>query len=111
MTSDIHHTARTAGKAEPPMKRMLRGPLYGSLREVCSYRDTHSGPSRAERGKRRWQPAKRLRAVSSGGALWLGLMLASVAVLSQRAPVVDAATAPTFTLPAAAELTAFVGDT
>jgi methyl acetate hydrolase len=61
MTSDIHNTARTAGKAEVPMKRLL-----------------------------------------------LGLMLVSVAVPFQRAPVVDAATS--FGQPAATELSGFVRD-
>ena len=46
----------------PPSRHRLQvfGPLCGSLREFCTHCDPHSGPSRAERRKRNWQPAEGL---------------------------------------------------
>jgi dolichyl-phosphate-mannose-protein mannosyltransferase len=45
------------------------GPLCGSLREVCARRGSHSGPGRAERAKRYWQPAKGVAGISRAALL------------------------------------------
>jgi hypothetical protein len=50
---------------------MTRDRYAGSLREFRTRCNSHSGPGRAERAKRYWQPAKGLRGNIRGGAPWL----------------------------------------
>ena len=59
-----HRRSRIFGRLDCPaaLRALARsGPLCGSLREFCTDSDPHSGPSRAKRDKRYWQPAKGLR--------------------------------------------------
>ena len=59
------------------------GPLCAPLREFCTRCAPHSGPSRAERGKRYWRPAKGLRGNIKGLSLLAGFLLLAPMAFAQ----------------------------